>query len=118
MIQEQARNFSLEKLEPFSLEWDKTGHFPIDIIKEGGLLGFGAVSISEDYGGIGLGAFETSLIIEALGIGNVPISSYFSIHNMNCGVLDKYNIYFFNFLNEISNFSLFLYYFFAKKLIN
>ena len=34
-----AREFAREKIEPFAAEWDRTAHFPRDVIDEMGKLG-------------------------------------------------------------------------------
>lgn len=40
---EAARSFSLKELVPHAAEWDAKKHFPVDVIKKAGELGFLAV---------------------------------------------------------------------------
>jgi alkylation response protein AidB-like acyl-CoA dehydrogenase len=66
MIRDLARRIAEEKIAPVALELDETGEFPWDIIKviaESDLFG---VYIPEEYGGLGGGVFEESLVIEEL----------------------------------------------------
>ena len=39
-VVELAREFAREKIEPFAAEWDRTSHFPRDVVDELGALGF------------------------------------------------------------------------------
>ncbi|CAG9327462.1 unnamed protein product [Blepharisma stoltei] len=89
-FQETALQFAKEHMEPFANEWDKTDHFPIDVIKMAGNLGFGAIYCSDKHGGTGLGKLEASIILEALSTGCISTASYISIHNMCNGLLDVF----------------------------
>lgn len=42
-IQSMALDFTKERLAPKSLEWDQTGHFPVDVIRETAPLGISAI---------------------------------------------------------------------------
>jgi alkylation response protein AidB-like acyl-CoA dehydrogenase len=90
MIQEMAYGFAKTELEPHAAEWDRTKHFPMDVYKKSAELGFGGIYVSEEWGGVGLGRLEASLIFEALSTGCVGSSAYISIHNMCAWMLDKY----------------------------
>jgi len=46
-----ARDFSKDKIEPYSLQWDKNKTFPLKVIREMGSLGFMGMMIPEVYGG-------------------------------------------------------------------
>ena len=54
-IQEMARRFTADAITPFAAEWDERHAFPRDTIKAAAELGFGAIYVSEEAGGIGLG---------------------------------------------------------------
>ena len=41
-------------------------HFPADVIRETGPLGFGGIYVSDDVGGSALGRLDAVLIFEAL----------------------------------------------------
>ena len=89
-IQKMALDFAANKLAPHSAEWDRTHHFPVDVIKESASLGFGSIYTSTENGGCGLGRLEASLIFEALSTGDIPVAAYISIHNMNNWILDAW----------------------------
>src|SRR3954471_23399022 len=81
-IQEMARKFTADAITPFAAEWDEKHIFPRDTIREAAELGFGAIYVSEESGGIGLGRLEAALIFEAMAYGCPSTSAFVSIHNM------------------------------------
>ena len=89
-IQEMARGFAADNLAPKAIEWDETGHFPIDVVRSFGELGLAGIYVSEDVGGSGLGRLDAVLIFEALAHGCPSIGSFLSIHNMVGGMIDKF----------------------------
>ncbi len=70
-IQDMARKFTADRITPFAGEWDEKSHYPVDVWKAAGELGFGAIYISEENGGIGVGWVEGCLLytIDAVGEG-------------------------------------------------
>ena len=58
MITDSARDFAVKYIKPYIKEWDESQHFPIDLMRQAGALGFLGVLIPEDYGGSGLGYHE------------------------------------------------------------
>lgn len=89
-IQEMARKFTADAITPFAAEWDEKGHFPKDVIKSAAELGFAAIYVSEDSGGIGLGRLEAALIMEAMSYGCAATSAFLSIHNMASWMIDSF----------------------------
>ena len=87
-IQDMARKFTADAITPHAAEWDETHFFPRETIKAAAELGFGAIYISEESGGIGLGRLESALIMEAMAYGCTATSSFISIHNMAAWMID------------------------------
>lgn len=87
-IQDMARKFTADRITPFAGEWDERSHYPVDVWKAAGELGFGAIYVSEESGGIGLGRLEAALIMEAMAYGCPATSAYISIHNMAAWMID------------------------------
>jgi isobutyryl-CoA dehydrogenase len=77
-----ARSFADEQLAPFAAQWDEDCHFPLDVLKKVGQLGFGGINIREDVGGSGLSRVDGSVIYEALSTGCVGTTAMLTIHNM------------------------------------
>jgi alkylation response protein AidB-like acyl-CoA dehydrogenase len=89
-IQDMARKFTADRITPFAAKWDEEHHYPIDVWKAAGELGFGAIYVSEEMGGIGLGRLEAALIMEAMAYGCPATSAYISIHNMAAWMIDTF----------------------------
>src|ERR1700759_2957119 len=60
-IQDLARKFTADRITPFAAEWDKKHHYPVDVWKAVGELGFGAIYVSEESGGIGPGGLQAGM---------------------------------------------------------
>ena len=89
-IQEMAQRFTADNITPHAGEWDEKHIFPIDTIKQSAELGFGAIYVSEESGGIGLGRLEAALIMEAMAYGCPSTSAFISIHNMAAWMIDRF----------------------------
>jgi len=89
-IQEMARRFTADAITPHAARWDEEHHFPREVIKAAGELGFGAIYVSEEMGGIGLGRLESALIMEAMAYGCPATSAFISIHNMGAWMIDSF----------------------------
>ncbi|WP_294204241.1 acyl-CoA dehydrogenase family protein [uncultured Sphingomonas sp.] len=89
-IQELARRFTADRITPFAAEWDEKHIFPRDTIREAAELGFAAIYVSEESGGIALGRLEAALIMEAMAYGCPSTSAFISIHNMAAWIIDRF----------------------------
>ena len=89
-IQELARRFTADRLTPNAAEWDEKHIFPREVIKEAAELGFAAIYVSEESGGIALGRLEAALIFEAMSYGDPSTSAFISIHNMASWMIDRF----------------------------
>src|SRR5436309_1916908 len=80
-IVELAREFARTKIEPFAAEWDRTSHFPRDVIDELGRLGFLGMGAPEEYDGMGLDTVTYLLALEEIAAADASIAVSLSIHN-------------------------------------
>ncbi len=87
-IQDMARKFTADAITPFAAEWDEGHIFPRETIKASAELGFAAIYVSEESGGVGLGRLEAALIMEAMAYGCPATSAFISIHNMAAWMID------------------------------
>ena len=89
-IQEMARRFTADAITPFAATWDEEHSLPRSTIKAAAELGFGAIYVSQEGGGIGLGRIEAALVMEALAYGCPSTSAFISIHNMAAWMVDRF----------------------------
>jgi alkylation response protein AidB-like acyl-CoA dehydrogenase len=85
-----VRDFAENELAPHAAEWDETGQFPIDVLREAGAMGLGAMCVDERFGGSGLSRSDAVRIFEQLATGDPTIAAYVSIHNMVVGMIDRH----------------------------
>ena len=81
-FQASAREFSLHELFPNAAQWDRESHFPVDVLRRAGDMGFLSIYTPEEAGGMGLGRLDTSLIFEELSAGCTTTAAFMTIHNM------------------------------------
>ena len=79
---ETAKQFSDQELAPNAAQWDREHHFPIDVIRKAGELGFCGLYTPEEAGGLGLSRLDSSIIFEQLAMGCTTTTAMLTIHNM------------------------------------
>ena len=89
-IKDTARRFTAEAITPHAGLWDEKCIFPRVTIKAAAELGFGAICVSTEQGGSGLGRLEAALIMEAMAYGCPSTSAFISIHNMAGWMIDRF----------------------------
>ncbi|MBD0414974.1 isobutyryl-CoA dehydrogenase [Oryzicola mucosus] len=89
-IREMAEAFAADRVAPHALEWDRDKHFPADLIRETGPLGFGGLYVSDDVGGSALTRLDAVLVFEQLAKACPGFSSFISIHNMGAWMIDRF----------------------------
>ncbi|HYE52061.1 MAG TPA: isobutyryl-CoA dehydrogenase [Azospirillaceae bacterium] len=89
-FQDLARGFAAEHLAPHAAEWDETGHFPVDKLREAAKLGFAGLYCREEFGGTGLTRLDAAILFEELSYGDVSTAAYISIHNMAAWMIDTF----------------------------
>ena len=83
-IAESARDFAKQYIEPHVMEWDESQHFPVEVFKKAGELGFMGVLVPEELGGSGLSYFEYVTIIDEISQIDPSIGLSIAAHNSLC----------------------------------
>lgn len=65
-IRDTVANLAEREIKPHSAHWDKTEHFPREVIQKIGDLGFLGVSFPERFGGGGADTLAQALVVEGL----------------------------------------------------
>lgn len=89
-IKDLAERFTADEITPHAAKWDEEHIFPRETIRKAADLGFGAIYLPEEDGGIGLGRVEAALIMEAMAYGCPSTSAFISIHNMAAWMISSY----------------------------
>lgn len=77
-----AKQFSDQMLAPYAGEWDETQHFPKDVLRQAGELGFLSIYTPPEHGGLGLSRLDAAIIFEQLAMGCTATTAFMTIHNM------------------------------------
>jgi acyl-CoA dehydrogenase len=82
MLQRLARDFAKHEIMPVAAEHDRTGEFPVEVVRKAWDQGLLNTKIPESCGGLGLGVFESCLIAEELGYGCTGITTAIEANNL------------------------------------
>ena len=85
-----ARNFSEKELKPYAAQWDREAVFPKETLSKAGELGFLSLYVDTNYGGMGLGRLDASIIFEQLAQGCTSTTAFMTIHNMAIWMVCKF----------------------------
>lgn len=83
-IAESARDFAKQFIEPQMMEWDESQHFPVEVFKKAGEMGFMGILVPEELGGSGLSYFEYVSIIDEISQVDPSIGLSIAAHNSLC----------------------------------
>lgn len=90
-IVDMARRFAQERLQPHAADWDRSGAFPRDALREMGELGFMGMLVSDTWGGCDTGYVAYSLALEEIAAGDGACSTIMSVHNsVGCVPIDRF----------------------------
>ncbi|MGE4219761.1 MAG: acyl-CoA dehydrogenase family protein [Alphaproteobacteria bacterium] len=81
MMRDMARNFVRERVVPHVDDWERDEHFPMDVVREMGKLGFLGMLVPEELDGVGGDHVAYSLVLEEIAAGSGGLSTAISGHN-------------------------------------
>ncbi|WP_298794752.1 acyl-CoA dehydrogenase family protein [uncultured Allomuricauda sp.] len=84
MVAESAKEFAQQYIAPHVLEWDEAQHFPVEVFKKAGEMGFMGILVPEELGGSGLGYHEYIAILEEISKVDPAIGLSVAAHNSLC----------------------------------
>ena len=84
LIRETARDFALQYIKPYVMDWDESQHFPKEVLQKAGEYGFMGILVPEELGGSGLGYHEYVAIIDEISRVDPSIGLSIAAHNSLC----------------------------------
>lgn len=89
LIKASAREFTMKRVLPLANKLDpEKGAIPRELIEEMAELGYFGILVPEEFGGLGLGAFEYCMVAEELSRGWMSVASLIARGNGLLGTLD------------------------------
>lgn len=86
MIQDAAREFAQNEIAPIAAEFDLSGEFPTETVRQAGELGFMGIEIPEEYGGSGLDSICYVLMMIEISAADAAHGTIVSVNNSLFGV--------------------------------
>jgi alkylation response protein AidB-like acyl-CoA dehydrogenase len=91
MIRDAARDFAENAIAPIAAEFDESGEFPINTVRQMGELGFMGIEIPEKYGGVGMDTLAYVLALTEICKIDASHGTIMSVNNsLVCHGIHKY----------------------------
>ena len=84
LIKQSARDFALQYIKPYVMDWDENQHFPKEVLQKAGEYGFMGLLMPEKYGGSGLGYHEYVSVVDEISKIDPSIGLSIAAHNSLC----------------------------------
>ena len=79
-----VRRFAQAEILPIASDIDKTNEFPLSLWKKMGSLGLHGITISEEFGGVGMGYLAHCVAVEEISRANAAIGMSYGAHSNLC----------------------------------
>jgi len=84
MIRESVRGFAKDHIMPIAAEVDSNNEFPRHLWPMMGELGLHGITVSEEYGGTGLGYLQHTIAIEEISRASASVGLSYGAHSNLC----------------------------------
>ncbi len=84
MLREQVNRFAADEIYPRASEIDASNNFPTDLWQKMGDMGLLGITVSEEYGGAGLGYLAHVLCMEELSRASASVGLSYGAHSNLC----------------------------------
>lgn len=89
-LREEARTYARKEIKPQAIQLDTAGEHPTDILDDLADRGYAGLTVAEEYGGLGAGPVELSVLIEELSAALMPVASALGLHLGVAEVIERF----------------------------
>ncbi|MEX1237752.1 MAG: acyl-CoA dehydrogenase family protein, partial [Pseudomonadales bacterium] len=84
LLREQVNRFAAAEISPRASEIDSSNEFPADLWQKMGALGILGVTVSEEFGGAGLGYLAHAITMEEISRASASVALSYGAHSNLC----------------------------------
>jgi isovaleryl-CoA dehydrogenase len=84
LMRETVKDFAASEIAPRAVEIDQANRFPIDLWPKMGELGLHGITVSEEYGGAGMGYIEHVVAMEEISRASASVGLSYGAHSNLC----------------------------------
>ena len=89
-LREEARTFTREEIRPKAIDLDRDGEYPAGILDALGERRLTGLTVTEEYGGRGVGLVELAVVTEELAAGLMSVASVTALHLGVAAVIERF----------------------------
>jgi butyryl-CoA dehydrogenase len=91
MLLDQVRSFAQAEIAPKAKEFDETGRFPAEVVKQLGEMSMMGMMVPEEFGGAGMDAVSYAMCMEEVSAACASTGVIMSVNNsLVCGPLSEF----------------------------
>ena len=83
-IRETAHRWAQERVKPMAAEIDRSNVFPHELWREMGELGLLGITVEEEWGGVGMGYLDHTIVVEELARASASVALSYGAHSNLC----------------------------------
>lgn len=84
LLRQSVAQFVAREIMPLAAKIDHDNHFPLPVWKKLGEMGLLGITVSEEFGGAGLGYLEHAIVMEEISRGSASIGLSYGAHSNLC----------------------------------
>lgn len=89
-IREDVREYAQSMIKPKAIELDRNEQYPSEILDDLGERGYAGLTLPEEYGGMGEGLVELTIVIEELAAALMPVASAIGLHIGVATIIERF----------------------------